>query len=117
MNDDTQGPETALTVDAAGNIFGVTKEGGTSGNNDNGAAFKFDRTSGQLSTLRLFNINTPVGRYPNSKLFIDANGDLIGRGDTSIFKIAGSGFIQSADLPVLGDSSISRDRDVRRGQR
>lgn len=107
MNDDTQGPETALTVDAAGNIFGVTKEGGTSGNNDNGAAFKFDRTSGQLSTLRLFNINTPVGRYPNSKLFIDANGDLIGRGDTSIFKIAGSGFIQSADLPVLGDSSIS----------
>lgn len=107
MNDDTQGPEVALTIDAAGNIFGVSREGGTSGNNDNGAAFKFDRTAGQLTTLQLFNLNTPVGRYPNSKLFVDASGDLIGRGSQTIFKIAGSGFIEDADLPILADTSIS----------
>ena len=62
-----------LIFDRAGNLYGTTSGGGTSGN---GTVFKVDRT-GALTTLYSFNA-APDGALPSGALVFDAEGNLYG---------------------------------------
>ena len=66
-------PDAVLVLDAKGNLYGTTFEGGTSGH---GTVFKVDR-KGKETVLWSFN-GTTNGNYPKAGLVWDANGNLYG---------------------------------------
>ncbi|HET6250639.1 MAG TPA: choice-of-anchor tandem repeat GloVer-containing protein [Tepidisphaeraceae bacterium] len=73
--DNGSGP-IGLTVDSAGNVFGVTDAGGM---NNSGTAFEIKNGSGAITTLAFFNQDaTSVGGTPICAPMLDASGDLIG---------------------------------------
>jgi uncharacterized repeat protein (TIGR03803 family) len=93
-------PESGLLIDAAGNLFGTTKEGGTS---DHGTVFKIPggatENPGTLITLATFT-GAANGSAPRADLLADAQGNLYGTttlGGTNnmgtVFKIADAGFV------------------------
>lgn len=96
----------ALTVDAVGNVFGVSEEGGDSSNSFNGAMFKYSDSAG-LEVLNLFFANTPVGQDPIAALLPDEEGNLIGVTEDGGFIVKGAGFIEADDVAVLGDSNVT----------
>ncbi len=63
-----------LTIDANGNLFGATPEGG---NSNTGTAFELPQGSNALTTLASFNLatGTPIA----ATTFVDANGNLYGQ--------------------------------------
>lgn len=80
-----------LIADSAGNLYGVTEEGGT---NNLGTAFKVSATDHSLTTLANFD-GENNGSYPIGGLTIDSNGNLYGttesggaHGDGTIFEIS-----------------------------
>jgi len=88
-------PEGALVVDASGNLFGTTTEGGAS---DEGTVFEIKAGSGKITTLASFPAN---GGYSVGGLVEDASGDLFGtteeggpEGGGTVFEVQqGSGAI------------------------
>ncbi|HEY2475954.1 MAG TPA: choice-of-anchor tandem repeat GloVer-containing protein [Candidatus Cybelea sp.] len=73
---DGSGPQAALTLDALGDLYGTTSEGG---HNDNGTVFELTRQSNGkwLETILHF-FKGDEGNGPASKLTFDKAGDLYG---------------------------------------
>jgi len=71
------GPAGTLIADKTGNIYGVTENGGTSGD---GLAFELSRdVSGKLTYSVLYNFaGNADGQNPGAGLVLDHNGDLYG---------------------------------------
>jgi uncharacterized repeat protein (TIGR03803 family) len=70
---DGQNPYPRLIRDSAGNLYGTTFYGGTTGY---GAFFKLD-TAGKLTVLHSFN-DAPDGAHPIGGLVLDKAGNLYG---------------------------------------
>ncbi len=103
-------PNSKLTVDAAGDLFGAMLSGGSFGA---GAVFEIPKTStGYASTptiLASFGATGASGpEHPNGGLVLDAAGDLIGTTTTgTLYKIANSGGTYSGAPITLATFSIS----------
>jgi uncharacterized repeat protein (TIGR03803 family) len=70
------GPEANLVMDAAGNLYGTTVEGGTYGC---GAAFKLSPSAGGWTYMSLHDFNcSSDGAWAAGELAIDANGNIYG---------------------------------------
>ncbi len=69
------GPQTPLTQDAAGNLYGTNYGGGPLGY---GNVFKLTHTNGSWAYTSLHDFDGPDGRWPLSKVVIDAQGHLYG---------------------------------------
>jgi uncharacterized repeat protein (TIGR03803 family) len=83
-------PEGSLTIDAAGDLFGTTVNGGSDGD---GTVFEIAKSTGALTTLATFTGANGAG--PKGGLTIDAAGDLFGTtneggtdNDGTVFEIA-----------------------------
>jgi uncharacterized repeat protein (TIGR03803 family) len=101
---DGEFPVGGLIVDANGDLFGTTYEGGVA---NDGTAFEIKKTrAGYASAPTLLaSFNVTDGEFPLAGLIADANGDLFGttyHGGAddygTVFEIAGGGFVP---LPVL----------------
>lgn len=66
-------PVGSLTIDAQGNLYGTTQNGGL---NDAGTVFRIAAGSNTLTTLWTF--DEPEGSYPVGSLTLDAQGNLYG---------------------------------------
>ena len=66
-------PAGSLTIDAEGDLFGTTANGGADGD---GTVFEIAKSTGKLTTLATFTGSN--GEYPERGLTIDAAGDLFG---------------------------------------
>ena len=89
---DGKSPLSNLVSDAAGDLFGVTSEGGAE---NAGTVFEIAKSTGELTTLATF--TGANGATPAGGLTIDAEGDLFGTtvnggadGDGTVFEIAKS---------------------------
>jgi uncharacterized repeat protein (TIGR03803 family) len=67
------GPTGHLAIDASGNLFGATDEGGPAGD---GTVFEVVKGSGSITTLASF--NTTNGAYTVSGVVLDSAGNLFG---------------------------------------
>ena len=69
-------PTSSLILDAAGNFYGTTAVGGTSGH---GTVFKLAPATGNWTYSVAYNFqNTPDGSYPAGNLWLDPSGTLYG---------------------------------------
>jgi uncharacterized repeat protein (TIGR03803 family) len=94
-------PQAGLLMDAGGNLYGTTWQGGlnSDGSVADGTVFEVGKGSGVITTLALFNGTN--GSYPAGNLIIDAAGNLYGatsgggaNGDGAVFEVGkGSGTI------------------------
>jgi uncharacterized repeat protein (TIGR03803 family) len=66
-------PESGLTMDSSGNLYGTTSYGGSSG-----AGTVFEITHGSTAITTLASLNRTNGRYPVGGVTFDAFGDLYG---------------------------------------
>ena len=98
-----QGPEAGLTVDADGDLFGTTYDGGANGD---GTAFEIVNTGTVAAPVyasaptTLVSFNSSDGANPEAGLIADANGDLFGttysggaNGDGTAFEIQNTGTV------------------------
>ena len=69
------GPESALTMDAAGNLYGTTFADGAF---EDGMVFKATRAGNNWTCTDLFDFNGKLGLYPVGGVAVDANGNLYG---------------------------------------
>jgi len=83
-------PNYGMVADSSGNLYGTTEAGGA---DSYGTVFKFNPTTGAITTLAVF--NGANGSYPNGGLSIDRNGNLYGttysggaNNDGTVFEIA-----------------------------
>jgi uncharacterized repeat protein (TIGR03803 family) len=73
---DGQFPVAGLTLDAAGNFYGETEDGGTQGL---GIIFKFSDTNGKVKGSIIHNFSScSTGCYPEGTLAVDKSGNLYG---------------------------------------
>jgi uncharacterized repeat protein (TIGR03803 family) len=111
-------PRGELLIDAAGNIFGTTREGGAG---DLGTVFKLDPKTGALTTLWSFDGSN--GYWPMSGLIADAAGNLYGTttgdqvyGGGTVFKLSDTGFVTDKPLAskaeVRGNGVVIRSGDT-----
>ncbi|HZL34925.1 MAG TPA: choice-of-anchor tandem repeat GloVer-containing protein [Tepidisphaeraceae bacterium] len=84
------GPLAGVTLDASGNLYGTTVDGGDS---NDGTVFEIAKGSGTITTLASFNLTN--GANPSAGVALDASGNLYGTtNEGTVFKIAkGSGTI------------------------
>ena len=89
-------PFAGLTIDAAGNLYGTTYQGGSF---NDGTVFEVADGTHALTTLASF-AGAADGAQPNADLTADAAGDLYGTtygggpaGDGTVFELTGSGFV------------------------
>jgi uncharacterized repeat protein (TIGR03803 family) len=74
--DDGYGPSGSLVFDAAGNLYGITQNGGA---NDLGAVFKLSPAAGKWTETLIHSFGgAPDGSFPVSGLTEDAAGNLYG---------------------------------------
>ena len=103
-------PQGGLILDADGNLFGTTSNGGTG---RHGTVFEIATTQGGYAgapDTTLFNFKNGRGRYPSGALIADAAGNLLGttelggsNGDGTVFEIKHSGFAPpTAPAPPAG---------------
>lgn len=83
-----------LAMDSAGNLYGTTWYGGTSGY-DEGTVFKID-PAGNFSVFYTFGLQSGGG-YPEAGVIVDAAGNLYGTTSTGVWGTAGSGNIFKID--------------------
>ena len=69
------GPKSALTMDAAGNLYGTTYGDGAFGD---GMVFKASRSGNNWACTDLFDFNGDLGLFPIGGVAVDANGNLFG---------------------------------------
>jgi uncharacterized repeat protein (TIGR03803 family) len=93
-NGDGANPIAGLVMDANGNLYGTTTNGGA---NELGIVFKVD-TSGHETVLYTFGMTAQDGANPRSSLIMDGNGNLYGttynggaNGLGTVFKLDTSG--------------------------
>jgi uncharacterized repeat protein (TIGR03803 family) len=95
---DGQFPLAGVILDASGNLYGTTWDGGT---NDNGTVYKIS-SDGTETVLYSFGNGASDGKYPQSNLVMDKSGNLYGTttygglgsantGDGTVFEISASG--------------------------
>src|SRR5665213_3234984 len=84
------GPLAGVTLDASGNLYGTTVDGGDS---NDGTVLEIAKGSGTITTLASFNLTN--GANPSAGVALDASGNLYGTtNEGTVFKIAkGSGTI------------------------
>jgi len=87
---DGAGPQGTLIIDAQGNLYGTTQFGGT---HRQGSIFKYDTTSGTLTTLWSF--DNSDANDPEGGLVADSDGNLYGT--TAIGGINESGTLYKLD--------------------
>jgi uncharacterized repeat protein (TIGR03803 family) len=96
-NTDGADPQSGLSVDAAGDLFGTTQSGGANGD---GTVFEIAKTAdGYASTpTALVSFAGADGANPQGSVIVDAAGDLFGtthtggaNGDGTVFEIAKTG--------------------------
>ncbi len=75
LGDAGQGPQTPLTQDAAGNLYGTTYGAGAYGY---GNVFKLTPANGSWTYTSLHDFDMTQGAWPHSKLAIDAQGNIYG---------------------------------------
>jgi len=68
-------PFGGLTMDAAGNLYGMTHDGGSKGR---GTVFKLSLNNGTWTKTILFNFGGSAGEFPVSTLTLDSLGNLYG---------------------------------------
>ncbi len=98
-------PEGGVTLDANGNLFGTTAQGGANGV---GTVWEIARGSSTLTTLASFAFNGADGGEPYAGVTLDANGNLFGTaiyggpyGDGTVWEIAqGTSTITDPCLPL-----------------
>jgi len=97
-------PLDGVLIDAAGNLFGTTRQGGANGV---GVAFRMTPTGGgQYSYTKLVDFTQATGQ-PEAALIADGAGNLYGTGvfgDGSVCRISNAGFVvaQQVDAPEPG---------------
>ncbi len=99
-------PETQLTLDAAGNLYGTTYQGGAF---NNGTAFELSPPahSGAWQETILFNFDAPnSGTTPSSPLIMDASGQLFGT--SSDGGIDAQGAVYRLTPPPAGQTGWSK---------
>ena len=69
------GPQSALTMDAAGNLYGTTNGDGAFGD---GMVFKATRSGNNWTCTDLFDFNGDLGLFPVGGVAVDAKGNLYG---------------------------------------
>jgi uncharacterized repeat protein (TIGR03803 family) len=105
---DGSGPEAALIIDAAGNLFGTTEGGGANGD---GTVLEVVKIAGLYANAptTLVNFNSTNGAGPAAGLIADAFGDLFGTtqagglGYGTVFGLTGTGFqvVPPTPTPVI----------------
>ena len=71
----TVGPLDALTMDAAGNLYGTTQQGGSNGY---GSVFKLTRSGDNWTYTDLHDFNNQDGANPYGSVALDAQGNIYG---------------------------------------
>lgn len=69
-------PRGGVTLDAAGNLYGITSNSGP-GQSEYGTVFRIDASTGVLTTLHAFG-RGDLGRQPYAAVVLDADGDIYG---------------------------------------
>jgi len=69
------GPQSALTMDAAGNLYGTTYGDGAFGD---GMVFKASRSGNSWTCTDLFDFNGDLGLFPIGGVAVDAHGNIFG---------------------------------------
>jgi hypothetical protein len=89
-------PISGVIADSAGNLFGVTYQGGTGA----GSVYEIVKTAGGYAStpLTLASFSGPDGAYPSGRLFLDSDGNLIGT-----TQYGGAGYAGPAHL---GDGTV-----------
>ena len=116
-------PDGGLTIDAAGDLFGTTTNGGTDGD---GTVFEIPAATRSLTTL--FTFAGANGQDPTAALTPDAAGDLFGTttnggaaGDGTVFELTGTGFVvpepNAAAVSAAGATATGLVRRRRLGRR
>ena len=119
-------PEAGVTLDASGDIFGTTYEGGTPG-----YGTVFEILAGTTTATTLYNFSGNPGMDPIGGVTLDANGDLFGTtadgghdGDGTVFEIAqvtcfypGTLILtpegpRAVESLAIGDRVVTHDHDV-----
>ena len=109
-------PSGNLLMDAAGNLFGTTQQGGANGD---GTVFEIAHSgTGYASTpTTLFSFSATTGPGPNGGLIADAAGDLFGTTDGqssgastdgTVFELSNTGF--QVVPPTIGGDGRRPDR-------
>ena len=111
---DGQYPQSALTVDAAGDLFGTTYAGGA--NND---GVVFELPAGSNTPIDLYSFSGTDGAEPLSSVTADANGDLFGTtytgglyGDGTVYELTPVPEPTCLLIPLILAGSLSRRRRV-----
>lgn len=104
-------PIDSLIIDAAGNLFGATYAGGTTGY---GTAFKIAKTANGYASDPTVLVNfTSSNAHPSNTLIADSDGNLFGTtvggavNYGTVFEITGSGFVVAR--PAVTITGISPD--------
>ena len=93
-------PQSGLTVDSGGNVYGVTPFGGT---NNNGTVFKIAAGSGSFSTVANFGLGVQGGTQPFGGVTLDSSGNIYGT------TTGGTSYQQGAVYEIAsGTSTITR---------
>ena len=100
-------PIGGLIEDAAGDLFGTTRAGGSAGD---GTVFELARGSSSITTLVTFTGSNGSG--PEGSLIADAAGDLFGTtdyggsaGDGAVFEVTNAGFVLPAAPTITGGTA------------
>jgi uncharacterized repeat protein (TIGR03803 family) len=80
-NGDGSYPESSVTMDALGNLYGTTNNGGA---NNYGTVFELVNSSANYSEKVLYSFGTVNGDtgYPQAGVILDSSGDIFGTGET-----------------------------------
>jgi uncharacterized repeat protein (TIGR03803 family) len=92
-------PSYRLTADSVGNFWGTTQTGSVGNSSNYGTIFKVNIATGAFTTVKEFNLNSPVvpGFSPQTAMVRHANGDFWGAASNdsdrngSIFKVSPTG--------------------------
>src|SRR5207237_1286018 len=92
-------PESGVTVDGAGNLYGTTYFGGSA---DDGVVFEIPTGSNTITTLASFDGNNGV--HPKGALTLDADGSLYGTTAGDYFTTPGGDRLGTVfEIPKGGD--------------
>ena len=106
-------PYAGLIMDAAGDVFGTTENGGA---NNDGTVFELVKSgSGYSAPVTLVTFTSSNGANPMGGLISDAAGDLFGttsaggpNGDGTVFEITNSGFVLGSRIGGLAKQPDQR---------